>query len=323
VCLVSVGVSHAAPASVDACATRPDVLGLSRVVEIDAADGPMFGKTPLGEYDFLKDGEVVLTFDDGPSRTNTMTILNALDAQCTKATFFMVGRMAAAEPAMVREVARRGHTVGAHTWSHARLQGMQFDKAKDEIELGFSAVARAMQGPIAPFFRFPYLRTTSETTGYLKERRVASFGIDVDSRDFETRTGDSVKANVLSQLATRRKGILLFHDIQPSTAASIGDILSTLKARGFKVVHLVAKAPATTLQPYDQRAESEIGHRERAAAKAPLAVRSVVWSQSDGSANDSEALPWSPPAKAKPPATKTSAINEASRMPWYMQLLGP
>jgi hypothetical protein len=234
----------------------------------------------------------------------------------------MVGRMAAAEPAMVREVARRGHTVGAHTWSHARLQGMELDKAKDEIELGFSAVARAMQGPVAPFFRFPYLRTTAETTGYLKERHVASFGIDVDSRDFETRNGASVKANVLAQLATRRKGILLFHDIQPSTAESIGDILAALKARGFKVVHLVPKTPVATLAIYDQRADTEINHRQSAAAKEPLAVRSVVWAQSEAGSDSKEVLPWSRPSIPTPQPTKTSAMNGAGN-PWYMQWLNP
>jgi peptidoglycan/xylan/chitin deacetylase (PgdA/CDA1 family) len=285
----------------------------------------MFGQTPFGEYDFLNEGEIVLTFDDGPSRANTPVILKALDMQCTKATFFMVGRMAAADPAMVREVARRGHTVGAHTWSHARLQGIELDKAKDEIEMGFSAVSRAMQGPVAPFFRFPYLRPTPEALDYLKGRQVASFGIDVDSRDFKTRDGSAVKATVLAQLATRHKGILLFHDIQPSTAQSIGDILEALKEKGYKVVHLVPKAPVATLADYDAKADGEIGTRRLAEAKEPLAPRSVVWAQSDSAKQDqgksgtaaNEVLPWTAP---KPTPTKASAVaKRPAATPWYMQ----
>ena len=69
----------------------------------------------------------------------------------------MVGRMAAADPAMVREVAKRGHTVGAHTWSHAKLQTLPLDKAKDEIELGFSAVSRAPAGPGRAVLPLPLL----------------------------------------------------------------------------------------------------------------------------------------------------------------------
>ncbi len=130
---------------VAACATHDDVLGLSRMVEVDAAGGPLFGRVASGGYDFLKDGEVVLTFDDGPLRAYTRAVLKALDKHCTKATFFMVGRMAVADPEMVREVASHGHTVAAHTWSHAKLQGLAPDKAKDEIELGFSAVAQALR----------------------------------------------------------------------------------------------------------------------------------------------------------------------------------
>ncbi len=309
------------PASVDACATRDDILGLSRVVEVDTAKGPMFGQTPKSEYDFLADREVVLTFDDGPSRAHTQAVLDALAAHCTKATFFMVGRMAAADPAMVREVGRRGHTVAAHTWSHARLQGLDPDRAKDEIELGFSAVAQAMQGPIAPFFRFPYLRTSKAAIDYLKSRHVASFGIDVDSRDFKTRNGATVKANVLAQLQKRGKGILLFHDIQRSTASSLKDILDALKARGYKVVHMVPKTAAVTLADYDTLADRELAKRKRAANDDPLATRSVVWPQSGATGSTGEVLPWA--KDAKPTATKAKALTKSEGLPWYEQLLQP
>lgn len=316
----NVSTESMAPVSVEACATRNDILGLSRIVEVDAAEGPMFGHSPASEYDFLADGEVVLTFDDGPSRANTQAVLEALEAHCTKATFFMVGRMAAADPAMVQEVARRGHTVAAHTWSHARLQDLDLDKARDEIELGFSAVARAMQGPIAPFFRFPYLRTSPASIGYLKSRHVASFGLDVDSRDFKTRDGSAVKASVLAQLATRRKGIVLFHDIQPSTARALKDILDALKAHGYKIVHIVPKAGATTLAEYDTLADREIAHRKLASAKEPLASRSVVWPQT-GAAKGGEVLPWAGQTGANEPASKAKALRKSEGVPWYEQWL--
>lgn len=312
-----------APAAVDACATRTDVLGLSRIVEVDTAKGPLFGRAPAGEYDFLADGEVILTFDDGPLRSHTRAVLKALDDHCTKATFFMVGRMAAADPAMVQEVARHGHTVAAHTWSHARLQDLDADKAKDEIELGFSTVARAMQGPIAPFFRFPYLRTSPASIAYLKSRHVASFGIDVDSRDFKTRNGAAVKANVLAQLAVRHKGILLFHDIQPSTAHALKDILDALKARGYKIVHVVPKTSVTTLADYDTLTDREFAHRKLASAKEPLAPRSVVWPQKGTAKSKGEVLPWTPPAGATRAPTRARAVRKSEGVSWYEQLLPP
>lgn len=323
-CLLACGTVSAraqAAASIEECATRGDILGLSRIVEVDTAGGPMFGRFPKSEYDFLGDHEVVLTFDDGPSRSHTKAVLEALEAHCTKATFFMVGRMAVADPAMVREVGRRGHTVAAHTWSHARLQGMDLDKAKDEIELGFSAVSQAMQGPIAPFFRFPYLRTSKASNGYLKSRHVASFGIDVDSRDFKTRSGATVKANVLKQLAARGKGILLFHDIQPSTAHALKDILDALKARGYKVVHIVPKVTVTTLADYDTLADRELARRKLASAKEPLASRSVVWPQTGSKTTTREVLPWA--QDAKPTATNAKVLRKSEGVPWYEQWLQP
>ncbi|MBN2369930.1 MAG: polysaccharide deacetylase family protein, partial [Vicinamibacteria bacterium] len=118
-----------------ACAGKADALGLSRVVEIDTATGPRFGEQ-YKEVDFLEDHEVVLTFDDGPMRRYTMPILDALDAQCTKATFFSVGRMAIADPATLKEVAKRGHTIGSHTWSHKKFTTVSAASATYELELG-------------------------------------------------------------------------------------------------------------------------------------------------------------------------------------------
>jgi len=231
--------------------------------------------------------------------------------------------MAVADPEMAREVASRGHTVGAHTWSHAKLQGLAPDKAKDEIELGFSAVAQALHGQPAPFFRFPYLRPSAGAMAYLKTRNVASFTIDVDSRDFRTRDGEAVKRTVLAQLAGARKGILLFHDIQPSTAHALASILAELKKRGFKVVHLVPKETAATLPEYDAQAERLIAQRSVTAARDPMASRAVTWSQSGG-ASAGEVLPWtnstvtSGSNSQQPAAAKAS--NKEPSVPWYKWL---
>jgi peptidoglycan-N-acetylglucosamine deacetylase len=95
-------------------------LGVSRTVQIDATNGPLFGGITKfsREESFLQPREVMLTFDDGPLPWITKSILDTLDRQCTKATFFSVGRMALAYPDTVRDVVARGHTLGTHTWSH-------------------------------------------------------------------------------------------------------------------------------------------------------------------------------------------------------------
>ena len=115
-CLLASGGPKAEPA-VEACATDPKVLGLSRIVEIDTKSGPLYGAFTKYEKElrFLGPKEVVLTFDDGPLPKYTKPILDALDKFCTKATFFSVGQMAQAYPNWSQEVMGRGHTLGTHT----------------------------------------------------------------------------------------------------------------------------------------------------------------------------------------------------------------
>jgi peptidoglycan/xylan/chitin deacetylase (PgdA/CDA1 family) len=264
-------------AAQEACAPGPNALGVSRVVEIDTSTAPRFGFQYKEQQDILADGEVVLTFDDGPLRAYTKPVLDALESHCTKATFFLVGRMAVADPEMVREYARLGHTIGIHTWSHANLRAAGAARARQEIELGFSAVQQALGKPVAPFFRFPYLADTSGMMAHLKQRNVAIFSIDVDSKDFRTRNPESVHRKVMSDLARQKKGIILFHDIQPSTARALPTLLTDLKAKGYRIVHMVPKTDATTTPEFDTIAQAELDRRRAASAGQPLAKRAMTW----------------------------------------------
>jgi len=275
----------------------PDAIGVSHTIEIDATGGPRFGLQQYPENDILKDGEIALTFDDGPLRPYTQPVLAALAQHCTKATFFMVGRMAAADPEMVREVARRGHTVGAHTWSHQNLRAMLPHRARMEVELGYSAVRRALGQPIAPFFRFPYLADSRAMTAHLQSRNLAIFSIDADAYDYRTQVAADVHRAIVSQITAKRKGIILFHDIQPSTARALKGLLDDLKGRGFKVVHLVAKEAATTLAEFDAMATKEIADRRLAISSQPLADRSLVWT-----------LPSARATSAAPPAVQPAPL---------------
>src|SRR6202011_2781386 len=80
-----------APHVATSCPGNPDALGVSRVVEIDTTGGPGFGFEHFKAHDFLREGEIVLTFDDGPWPKNTPAVLAALAAHCTKAIFFPIG----------------------------------------------------------------------------------------------------------------------------------------------------------------------------------------------------------------------------------------
>ena len=227
-----------------------NTLGVSRTIEVDTTGGPWFG-TPQGDPNFLAPGEVVLTFDDGPAPRSTRAILAALAAECTKATFFVLGEMAAAHPDVIREMDAQGHTIGTHTWSHPNLRRLSDAKMKGQIEAAFTAAETGAGHPIAPFFRYPYLSHTPAGDTYLQSRNIAQFAIDIDSLDWRSRNAQSIVRRIAASLDRRGKGIILLHDIHPSTAAALPAVLALLKSQGFRVVHLRPKAPAATVAGYE------------------------------------------------------------------------
>ena len=236
---------------------KPSGMGLSRIVEIDTTGGPGFGFEHFKQYDFLRDKEVVLTFDDGPWPSSTPAVLKALADECLKATFFEIGEHATWHPEITKEVIDAGMTVGTHTWSHKDLARNPYAKdielAKQEIEMGISAVhMAAASGKVAPFFRFPDLQHPPQLLSYLGERNIAVFSTDIDSRDFKMHKPEEVIKSVISQLEKRGKGIVLMHDFHRNTAEALPELISQLKAGGYKVVHMVPKGQLTTIPKYDE-----------------------------------------------------------------------
>jgi peptidoglycan/xylan/chitin deacetylase (PgdA/CDA1 family) len=253
----------AAPPAASSC-SNPNALGIARTVEIDTTGGPGFGFEHFKTHDFLRDGEVVLTFDDGPWPRNTPMVLAALAAHCTKAIFFPIGLHATYEPGILKQVAAAGHVIGSHTWCHQNLsktkgtcrvngkvEKVDYDP-KDEIEKGISAVRWALGAPAAPYFRFPALRQPPELIAYLGTRNIAMFSADFDSFDFKMRKPEQVRKSVMEKLKKHGKGIVLMHDFQHATAEAAMDLLNDLKAGGYKVVFMKPKAPVQTIASYDE-----------------------------------------------------------------------
>jgi peptidoglycan/xylan/chitin deacetylase (PgdA/CDA1 family) len=309
-------------ASAEETCPRAGTLGVSRTVEIDTTGGPGFGMEHYKAYDFLQDKEVVLTFDDGPQKYATESVLKALADECVKATFFSIGKMALGYPAIIRDVAKAGHTVGTHTWSHKAIGKLKtFEEGKDEIERGVSAVHRAVGAPIAPFFRFPTLVDTKEAVAYLGKRNIAMFSTDIDSVDYRHQTVDHLVKSLMAKLDKRGKGILLMHDIHKRTAQALPIILAQLKAKGYKIVHMTAKAPVVTLAEYDQAIEKEAKGLPEVGAERPMSsiVKTVGGTAPENEAPSSsptdaesepEGLP--PPLDAHPSSSAATEIGEPS-----------
>ena len=157
----------------DACPGHPDALGTSRVLTISPQDFARIGHIQYKQTLPLNDHEVVLTFDDGPIPPYSNIILDTLDAQCVKATYFMVGEMAHAYPSIARRIYNAGHTIGTHTQHHPfAMQRLSMQRVEREVDDGIASVDAALGDPkaVAPFFRIPGLGRTNAIEQFPREQ---------------------------------------------------------------------------------------------------------------------------------------------------------
>lgn len=237
-----------APRALAAVCPRPDALGVSRVLPVEIGRQGLFVGTKSHPTTLpLEDHEIVLTFDDGPAGRTSDAVLAALASECVKATFFVVGDMAAARPEQLRRMAAAGHTIGHHSMTHTIMTTVPFEKGRADIARGWETVDRILAGasgdrPATPFFRYPGFAATKPLDDWLVGRGVAVFGADFWGSDWNKSTPEALLALTMSRIEARGRGILLLHDTHEHTAAMVPKLLAALKAGGWRVVHV---APAS------------------------------------------------------------------------------
>jgi peptidoglycan/xylan/chitin deacetylase (PgdA/CDA1 family) len=100
-------------------------------------------------------GELALTFDDGPNPIWTPRLLEVLSRRGVRATFFLVGSYAQAEPSLVRQIAAAGHLIGNHSWSHLNLALAPAHRIEEQITRTTQTLEEITGAPVL-FFRPPY-----------------------------------------------------------------------------------------------------------------------------------------------------------------------
>lgn len=212
-------------------------LGVSRTVTLPAA----LPGTPLKGRDLgLADREVILTYDDGPNSSTTPGVLAALEAECVKATFFMLGKNVRQNREMAKRVFAAGHSVGSHTFSHKRMAELDGDGAKGEMERGVNALHDALPGSFrSSLFRFPYLSKDPAALQIARDMGLVAIDIDVSGNDYTGNACDVSFAKIMSQLEKKRSGIVLMHDVMTNTPCETRTLLASLKLNNYRVVHLV------------------------------------------------------------------------------------
>jgi peptidoglycan/xylan/chitin deacetylase (PgdA/CDA1 family) len=239
-------VSASQPLLAAECPGNRDALGTSRTLVVDPREHPRIGTMQYGETLPLEDHEVVLTFDDGPLPKHSNAVLDILAAQCVKATFFVIGRMAQSSPEGVRKLRDAGHSIGTHSQNHPlTFHKMSAEQARLEIDDGIAATTAALGDGTAPapFFRIPGLLRAEGVEDYLGSQGIQTWSADFPADDWRHISAARVYDLAISRLEAKGKGILLLHDIQPRTVAALPRILHELKARGYRIVHVVPATP--------------------------------------------------------------------------------
>lgn len=181
------------------------------------------------------DSLIALTFDDGPVPVYTDSVLGVLDELGVSATFFMVGGAMEAHPDLVAEVARRGHELGNHSYSHRRLVLKRPRTIRREIE-ETDALIRAAGRAQEILVRPPYGKRLLGLPLYLwrRDRPVVLWDLEPDT--YHSRPDDVVRY-VLDRV--RPGSIILLHVEMPSRSANrtaLGRMIPRLLARGYRFV---------------------------------------------------------------------------------------
>jgi peptidoglycan-N-acetylglucosamine deacetylase len=244
-----------APLRAETC--RPDALGTARVMSVGTAGGLRVGLKTYPRTLPLGDHEVVLTFDDGPAPETSAKILDALAEECVRATFFVIGGEVERYPDLARREAAEGHTIAHHTYSHPQptMRAMTAAEARADVVHGMAVVEREVYGVDVsglapgdlaslkvhtPFFRFPGFAETADLSAFFAANNVGTFGTDLWAADWLKMTPQQELRAILARLDQAGRGMILLHDDKPWTAAMLPDFLHALKARGYKIVHIVA-----------------------------------------------------------------------------------
>ena len=175
---------------------------------------------------------VALTFDDGPHPAHTPGVLAVLDEHQVKATFFMMGRNVERYPAVAREVRRRGHEIGNHSYSHPKLVLMSPRRVREEIERTDELLRGiGVSGDI--HFRPPHASKFIVLPWVLVQMNKLSVLGDVDPEEWKQRPAAVMTESILRQV--RPGSIIGLHDpMGRETLRTLQNILPALAARGYR-----------------------------------------------------------------------------------------
>lgn len=199
----------------------------------------LFGRTFIGNESAPR--QIALTFDDGPSDPDTLKLLEILDASGVRATFFMIGRYAAMYPKIAERVARAGHVIGNHTFSHPNLIFRSWAQIRQELEQCQRALTDAV-GEHSRLFRPPHGGRRPDVLRVVREAGLVPVMWSVAGRDWNSDPAAEIEARVVRQ--ARGGDVILLHDgshlqtgsNRPQTLIATARLVRRYQDQGFQFV---------------------------------------------------------------------------------------
>ncbi|MDX1124780.1 polysaccharide deacetylase family protein [Sinorhizobium medicae] len=174
----------------------------------------------------FRDGDWVLTFDDGPHQNRTNRIVGMLVQARLKGTFFWVGNEANRRPNILRQTLASSMQGGSHSMSHAKLTTVGRKQLHQEVNCATEILSEIANERLL-FFRLPYgagVRNDSRERIKISDAGLVHVHWNVDSLDWvgsSNNTPQKILDRVVAQMAKRRGGVILFHDIHPQSVDAI------------------------------------------------------------------------------------------------------
>jgi len=186
----------------------------------------------------LRGGRMAITFDDGPNGAATEKILDVFARHGAKATFFLIGENVDRQPELARRIAREGHAVGSHTYSHQKLSRIPLREATSEIDRGHEALVRAGV-PDARLFRAPHGLKTFAVVRHLDAAGLRMVAWTAGVYDTDCPSGRLIARRARAWI--RAGAILLLHDgklghERRPLLEALPEILAEARARGLELV---------------------------------------------------------------------------------------
>ena len=187
---------------------------------------------PLGSYFDSMQPAVAITFDDGPKKGTTDTILDLIEQYQVHATFFIQGQNVSQNPEAIKRMVALGCELGNHTWDHTKLTKISSSERAEEISKAAEAIREASGGFAPTVFRPPYGTATKEIKA---EIDIPVILWRVDSLDWKSRDAAKIVEEVRSQV--KGGDIILLHDIHDFTVEATKTLIPLLKDEmGFKLL---------------------------------------------------------------------------------------